>query len=54
MHIVVGRPIPVPHKADPSPQEVQAVLQRYISELERLFERHKAEAGHPDDTLTVL
>lgn len=54
MHVVVGRPIPVPRQADPDPEEVQRVLQQYISELQRIFEEHKEAAGHPRARLTVL
>lgn len=54
MTIAVGRPIPVPHTANPSKAEVQATLDAYIAALQGIFERHKAAAGHAHDTLTVL
>jgi len=54
MHIVLGRPIELPQRTDPSAEEVQAALQRFITELQGLFERHKAAAGHPHATLTVV
>ena len=53
MHIVVGKPIEVPRRADPSNEEVQQYLQQYIAAIEGIFERHKAAAGHPNATLTV-
>lgn len=53
MRVVVGRPIPVPKVASPSEELVEHYLQRYIAEMEGLFERHKASAGHPNEKLTV-
>ena len=40
--------------AEPSNEEVAAVLERFIAEMEALFARHKAAAGHPDLKLIVL
>lgn len=54
MHLVVGKPIHVPHRADPSPEEVWQHLEQYIAALAGIFERHKAAAGHPDATLTII
>jgi hypothetical protein len=54
MHIVVGKPIELPHRADPSPAEVRRYLEQYIDALVSLFERHKAAAGHPHATLTII
>jgi hypothetical protein len=39
--IVVGRPIPVPHLADPPPEVVQQYLDKFTEELRQLFERNK-------------
>lgn len=51
--IVVGKPILVPQVDAPTPEQISDYLSRFISELEGLFERHKAEAGYPELTLTV-
>ncbi len=53
MYVVVGRPIPVPHVDAPSLGQVQDYLDKFIAELERLFEAHKAQAGHPNEQLLV-
>ncbi len=54
MHLVVGKPIQVPHRADPSPEEVRQYLDQYIAALQGIFERHKAAAGHASATLTII
>ncbi|KAI3430458.1 hypothetical protein D9Q98_005053 [Chlorella vulgaris] len=54
MHIYVGKPIAVPHTADPSAAEVQRYLTQYISAMAAIFERHKAAAGHPKAKLTII
>lgn len=53
LNIVVGRPIEVPQRADPSAEEVERYLQQYIAAIERIFEQHKAAAGHPAAKLTI-
>ena len=53
MFVVVGKPIEVPQREAPGPEEVQLYLQRYIAALQAIFEQHKAAAGHPGATLTV-
>ena len=40
--------------AEPSAEQVAALLARFISEMQALFERHKAKAGYPDLKLVVL
>ncbi len=54
MHIYVGKPIAVPHTADPSAAEVQRYLKQYISAMAAIFERHKAAAGYPKAKLTII
>lgn len=54
MHIYVGKPIAVPHTADPSAAEVQRYLKQYISAMAAIFERQKAAAGHPKAKLTII
>ncbi|XP_049644120.1 2-acylglycerol O-acyltransferase 3-like [Suncus etruscus] len=42
---VVGRPIPVPQVHQPSEDQVNHYHQLYVSELQQLFEEHKASYG---------
>eukprot|EP00887_Chlorella_sp_A99_P000400 scaffold13.g400.t1 len=51
--IVVGKPIRVPKTPAPSTELVDEYLQRFIAEMERLFEEHKAAAGYAGDRLVV-
>jgi diacylglycerol O-acyltransferase 2, plant len=52
--VALGRPMGLPAHDSPPEALVQAQLDRYISELEALFERHKAAAGHGATRLRVL
>ncbi|NXN95534.1 MOGT2 acyltransferase, partial [Rhinopomastus cyanomelas] len=47
---VVGKPIPVQKKTKPSEEEVNQVHQKYLDELSRLFEEHKARYNVPEDS----
>ncbi|NXT33785.1 MOGT2 acyltransferase, partial [Pelecanoides urinatrix] len=46
---VVGKPIPVQKKNRPSEEEVDQVHQKYLNELCKLFEEHKAKYNIPED-----
>ncbi|NWX21071.1 MOGT2 acyltransferase, partial [Aegotheles bennettii] len=46
---VVGKPIPVQRKHRPSNEEVDQVHQKYLNELCKLFEEHKAKYNIPED-----
>ncbi|KAM6386326.1 2-acylglycerol O-acyltransferase 2 [Alca torda] len=46
---VVGKPIPVQRKHRPSEEEVDQVHQKYLNELSKLFEEHKAKYNIPED-----
>ncbi|NXS74576.1 MOGT2 acyltransferase, partial [Pandion haliaetus] len=46
---VVGKPIPVLRKHRPSEEEVDHVHQKYLNELCKLFEEHKAKYNIPED-----
>ena len=54
MHMVIGKPLPVPKLAAPTPEEVQEHLQRFIAAMVDLFEKHKAAAGYPNLQLHVM
>ena len=43
-----------PAVAEPSDEQVAALLATFIEEMSALFERHKAAAGYPDLALTIL
>ncbi|NWY55424.1 MOGT2 acyltransferase, partial [Chionis minor] len=47
---VVGKPIPVQRKHRPSKEEVDQVHQKYLDELYKLFEEHKAKYNIPEDS----
>jgi hypothetical protein len=52
--VVVGPPLALPQSDSPSEALVQKYLDIYISEMRRIFEQHKAAAGHKDLVLRVL
>ena len=56
--LAIGNPIKVPSPpspgAEPDPELVTQIHAQYMAELKALFERHKAAAGYPDRTLTVV
>ncbi|OPJ71439.1 2-acylglycerol O-acyltransferase 2 [Patagioenas fasciata] len=49
IYTVVGKPIPVQKKYRPSEEEVAEVHQKYLNELCKLFEEHKAKYNIPED-----
>uniref|UniRef100_A0A8D0BI69 Acyltransferase n=1 Tax=Salvator merianae TaxID=96440 RepID=A0A8D0BI69_SALMN len=49
IHTVVGKPIQVQKKHNPSNEEVDKLHQTYIEELCKLFEEHKLKYGVPED-----
>ncbi|XP_032063251.1 2-acylglycerol O-acyltransferase 2 [Aythya fuligula] len=50
IYTVVGKPIPVQKKYKPSEEEVDRVHQKYLEELCKLFEEHKAKYNVPEDS----
>ncbi|XP_074839137.1 2-acylglycerol O-acyltransferase 3 [Carettochelys insculpta] len=52
--VVVGRPIEVPHRPVPSPEEVAHFHQLYVQELHRLFECHRASCGVPPTARLIV
>ena len=52
--MAVGAALELPKLAEPSRQEVQQHLDRFIEAMRSLFERHKAAAGYPDLQLRIL
>lgn len=49
---LVGKPIKVEKKANPSKQEIEKIHTEYINSLVELFENHKAEYGYAHGTLS--
>ncbi|MGH0185116.1 UNVERIFIED_CONTAM: hypothetical protein FKN15_017057 [Acipenser sinensis] len=45
----VGKPLRVERNEKPSAEEVDAMHERYLEELCKLFEEHKAKYGVPED-----
>ena len=52
--VVIGTPIETPRIEDPTREEVQKFLDMFIAQLQDIYERHKAAAGYPTSTLTVM
>nr|QBG05558.1 diacylglycerol acyltransferase [Chromochloris zofingiensis] len=53
MTVVFGKPIPVPHTETPSDELVQEHLDKFITAMETLFHKYKAQAGFPDMQLFI-
>ncbi|XP_062495231.1 2-acylglycerol O-acyltransferase 2 [Pezoporus occidentalis] len=49
IYTVVGKPIPVQRNRKPSEEEVDRVHEKYLNELSKLFEEHKAKYNIPED-----
>ncbi|XP_027345038.1 diacylglycerol O-acyltransferase 2D-like [Abrus precatorius] len=54
MHVVVGRPIELERKPDPTTEEVAQIHSQFVEALHDLFERHKARVGHPNLELKIV
>jgi len=52
--VVVGKPIPVEKNPSPSDKMVAHLHAKYVEELEKLFNNHKAQFGAPDASLDIL
>ncbi|KAG7484491.1 hypothetical protein MATL_G00049750 [Megalops atlanticus] len=49
IHTVVGKPIMVEKNERPTEEELNALHERYMDELCKLFEEHKSKYGVPED-----
>ncbi|XP_067841461.1 2-acylglycerol O-acyltransferase 2 [Heptranchias perlo] len=49
IHTVVGKPIEVEKKENPTQAEINELHQKYIEELSKLFEEHKTKYKVPED-----
>lgn len=53
MHLVLGKPIEVPTVKEPSKQQTQEFLDKYISAMVDLYHRHKHANGYGQVRLEV-
>jgi len=51
---VVGKPIPVPKKNDPTEAELRAISKQYIESTREIFEKYKSEYGMGDYELRII
>ncbi|ETV87233.1 hypothetical protein H257_02194 [Aphanomyces astaci] len=52
-HHVFGNPIPTTKTDHPTQEDIDRVHKQYVAELERIFEKYKAQFGYPEATLHV-
>ncbi|RHY85203.1 hypothetical protein DYB35_013991 [Aphanomyces astaci] len=52
-HHVFGNPIPTTRADHPTQEDIDRVHKQYVAELERIFEKYKAQFGYPEATLHV-
>lgn len=52
--VVVGKPIPVAQKLNPSAEDVNKVMDLYLLELKRVFEKYKNELYKEKDRQLVF
>ena len=52
--IVMHEPIPVAKKENPTEEELDALLDKYVAAMKDLHSRYKAEAGYPDRELQII
>mmetsp|Transcript_49663 Transcript_49663/g.94906 ORF Transcript_49663/g.94906 Transcript_49663/m.94906 type:complete len:317 (-) Transcript_49663:312-1262(-) len=54
IHVVVGRPIEVPHVSEPTLEQAEVYLKKYITAMEELFETHKGSVPNAIHHLKIL
>ena len=54
MKNVQGDKVTCKRIANPSSEEVEELMDRYVEALHGLFEQYKEEAGYPNDTLKII
>ena len=54
MLLVIGAPIVVPKRSQPSQEELSTHLQAFIDAMEQLFMKHRDHAGYSKTELKIL
>lgn len=54
LHMVIGKPITLPRKENPSDADIQHYLEVFIAAIQRIHDSHKEEAGYPQSQLVVM
>ncbi|KAJ8566178.1 hypothetical protein ON010_g6947 [Phytophthora cinnamomi] len=53
--LVYGKPISTKHTNNPTDDEVRAIHEEYVAEIERIFKQYKSEFGYDEDeTLAIV
>ena len=39
---------------NPTSEQVEELLERYVDAMQRLFEQYKVKAGYPNETLKII
>ena len=53
IHVVIGRPIVVEKKESPAKEDIESMHQKYIDELEKLYEKYNPVYGDSDVKLII-
>jgi len=54
IHLVIGKPIQLPKEPSASDESIEKYHSIYLKELEKLFDRHKVEAGYGHRILKIV
>mmetsp|Transcript_25207 Transcript_25207/g.42003 ORF Transcript_25207/g.42003 Transcript_25207/m.42003 type:complete len:344 (+) Transcript_25207:68-1099(+) len=52
--MVFGAPIEVPHKSQPTQEDIDTAHEKYCKALLALFDKYKAQCGYPEGKLEIL
>ena len=53
IHVVIGRPIVVDKTESPTKEDIESMHQKYIDELEKLYEKYNPIYGDQDVKLII-
>ena len=54
LYMVIGKPILIPQIAEPTSEDIQKYLSRFIDAMQGMYQRHQAAAGYPESSLEVM
>jgi len=54
IHVVIGKPIFVPHEENPSQESVEQYHAKFLEETENLYYRHRGENGYGNRNLRIV